>query len=78
MPDTSWNFKETTKRMSAAGWSQEAVKKYGKGRVAMWGEAAMFSAQTAIDKKFGLNAPYAKYNLQLLLNIIHWLYGKSG
>jgi len=73
MPDTSWNFKDTTPMISAAGWSQGAVMKYGKGKVAMWGEAAMFSAQNVNDIKFGLNAPYAKYNLQLLLNIIHWL-----
>lgn len=76
MPDTAWNFKETTPKISAAGWSQGAVKKYGKGRVAIWGEAAMFSAQTANDRKFGMNAPYAKDNAQLLLNIIHWLTGR--
>jgi hypothetical protein len=36
----------------------------------------MFSAQTANNRKVGLNAPYARYNLQLLLNIKHWLDGK--
>jgi hypothetical protein len=76
MPDTAWDFRSTTPKISAAGWSQGAVKKYGRGRVAVWGEAAMFSAQVANDQKFGLNAPYAKDNLQLLLNIIHWLDGK--
>ena len=76
MPDTAWNFRETTKKMSAAGWLQGAVMKYGKGRVAVWGEAAMFSAQTANGRNFGMNAPYAKYNAQLLLNIIHWLDGR--
>lgn len=73
MPDTAWDFKDTTPKLSAEGWSQGAVKKYGKGKVAVWGEAAMFSAQTVNDRKVGLNSPYAKYNLQLLLNIIHWL-----
>ncbi len=76
MPDTAWDFKESTQSMSAAGWSQGAVKKYGNGRIAVWGEAAMFSAQRANDRKVGMNSPYAKYNLQLLLNIIHWLDGK--
>ncbi len=73
MPDTAWNFSKNTPRVSAAGWMQGAVKKSGKGKVAMWGEAAMFSAQFGGNQKFGLNAPYAKDNLQLLLNIIHWL-----
>jgi hypothetical protein len=75
MPDTAWNFKDDTPQISVAGWSQGAVKKFGKGRIAVWGEAAMFSAQIAGEKKVkvGMNAPKAKYNYQLLLNIIHWL-----
>jgi len=77
MPDTAWNFKDDTPQVSVAGWSQGAVKKFGKGKIAVWGEAAMFSAQIAGEKKVkvGMNAPKAKYNYQLLLNIIHWLDG---
>jgi len=77
MPDTAWNFKDYTPQISVAGWSQGAVKKFGKGRIAVWGEAAMFSAQIAGEQKVkvGMNAPKAKYNHQLLLNIIHWLDG---
>ena len=75
MPDTAWNFKDDTPQISVAGWSQGAVKKFGKGRIAIWGEAAMFSAQIAGERKVkvGMNSPRAKYNYQLLLNIIHWL-----
>ena len=75
MPDTAWNFKDDTPQVSVAGWSQGAVKKMGKGKIAIWGEAAMFSAQLAGEQKVkvGMNAPKAKYNYQLLLNIIHWL-----
>ena len=75
MPDTAWNFKDDTPQVSVAGWSQGAVKKFGKGKIAIWGEAAMFSAQIAGEQKVkvGMNAPKAKYNYQLLLNIIHWL-----
>jgi hypothetical protein len=75
MPDTAWNFKDDTQQVSVAGWSQGVVKKFGKGKIAIWGEAAMFSAQIAGEKKVkvGMNAPKAKYNYQLLLNIIHWL-----
>jgi len=53
-----------------------AVIKFGSGKVAVWGEAAMFSAQIAGEKKVkvGMNAPKAKYNYQLLLNIfIGWI-----
>lgn len=77
MPDTAWSFNKDTPKISAAGKSQGAVKKFGKGRVAMWGEAAMFSAQLAGENKLkmGMNDPRAKYNYQLLLNIIHWLDG---
>jgi len=75
MPDTAWNFKDDTEKISVSGWSQGAVKKFGNGKVAVWGEAAMFSAQIAGEQKakVGMNAPKAKYNYQLLLNIIHWL-----
>ena len=75
MPDTAWNFKQDTPEISVAGWSQGSVKKFGKGKIAMWGEAAMFSAQIAGEQKIkvGMNSPKAKHNYQLLLNIIHWL-----
>lgn len=75
MPDTAWNFKEDTPQISVAGWSQGAVKIFGKGKVVVWGEAAMFSAQIAGNnkRKVGMNALEAKYNYRLLLNIIHWL-----
>jgi hypothetical protein len=77
MPDTAWNFKEDTPKISVAGWSQGAVKNFGKGRIAVWGEAAMFSAQIAGEQKVkvGMNSLKAKHNYQLLLNIIHWLDG---
>jgi hypothetical protein len=49
-----------------------------KGRVVMSGEAAMFTAQLAGPQQFpaGMNAPYARNNYRLLLNIIHWLDGR--
>ena len=77
IPDTAWNFKEDTPKISIAGWSQGAVENFGKGKVAVWGEAAMFSAQIAGQNKtkIGMNTPEAKHNYQLLLNIIHWLDG---
>ena len=77
LPDTAWAFRESTPRFNAEGWSQGAYMHYGKGRVVVFGEAAMFSAQLAgPDKaKAGMNHEVAKENFQLLLNIIHWLDG---
>lgn len=75
LPDTAWQFNENTKRESVKGLMQGAYKKFGKGRVVAFGEAAMFSAQLAGPNQFkmGMNSNVAKENYQLLLNIIHWL-----
>src|SRR5206468_2366506 len=51
------------RRVPIAGWCQGAVLKVGRGRVAVFGEAAMFSAQLAGYKQpMGMNAPEAKQN----------------
>jgi hypothetical protein len=78
MPDTAWVFPEGTPRINMKGWSQGAYLKYGKGRVVLFGEAAMFSAQLsgAQQNKVGMNSEKAPENFQLLLNIVHWLDGK--
>ena len=78
MPDTAWVFHPETPKVSAGGWSQGAYKKFGKGRVVMFGEAAMFSAQLAGPQqlKMGMNNEAAPQNYKLLLNIIHWLDGR--
>lgn len=78
IPDTSWVFDETTQEINASGWSQGAYKTYGEGRVVVFGEAGMFTAQLAGPNKIkmGMNHELASHNYQLLLNIIHWLDGK--
>lgn len=62
------------------GWCQGAVFAVGGGRVAVFGEAAMFSAQLAgaDQRPMGMNAPEAKQNHQLLLNVMHWLTRAKG
>lgn len=62
------------------GWAQGAVMNVGKGRLAAFGEAAMFSTQLAgaNQRPMGMNAPEAKQNHQLLLNIMHWLTRVEG
>ena len=78
IPDTAWVFEPQTPRINAKGLAQGAYKKYGKGKVVAFGEAAMFSAQLAGPQKarMGMNNDVAPQNFQLLLNIIHWLDGK--
>jgi len=70
-------FNQDTPRTPIQGWLQGAVTRRGRGRVAVFGEAAMFSAQLAGPQKapMGMNAPVAKQNSQFLLNVIHWLSG---
>ncbi len=69
---------DETPRIPVGGWYQGAVVRFGKGRVAVFGEAAMFSAQLGgPDRRpMGMNAPIAAQNPQFLLNVLHWLSGK--
>ena len=78
LPDTTWVFDENTTKINVKGWCQGAYKKYGKGKIVAFGEAAMFTAQLAGPEKIevGMNSEDAPENYQLLLNIIHWLDGK--
>lgn len=73
MPEVAWEFSKDMKMLPAEGLSQLAYSKYGKGRVVVAGEAAMFTAQRAGDIKFGVNSSLAPDNLRLLLNILEWL-----
>jgi len=49
----------------------------GRGRVAVFGEAAMFTAQVSGPERrpMGMNTPTAAQNPQFLLNVMHWLAG---
>lgn len=77
LPDTAWVFHPSTPRRAVAGWFQGAALRAGAGRVALFGEAAMFSAQIAGPDRspMGMNAPIASHNAQFLLNVMHWLCG---
>ncbi len=59
------------------GHLQGAVLTLGKGRMAAFGEAAMFSAQLSgpDQRPMGMNAPIARQNALFLLNVVHWLTG---
>ena len=59
------------KIVSAAGRAQALALSFGKGRVVVFGEAAMLTAQ---NQNFGLNYPGTD-DRQLVLNVMHWLTG---
>ena len=66
---------DDAKSVSVEGWCQGAIFCYGRGRVAVFGEAAMFSAQTFGEQQrpMGMNAEAASQNHQLALNVMRWL-----
>lgn len=73
-PRTAWKFSAKTRRRPVGGWLQGALLRRGKGRVAVFAEGAMFTAQrTARGRPLGLNVPAARQNRQLLLNVMRWL-----
>lgn len=75
MPETAWQFSEATPRVSGADRLQGVLLEVGRGRVAVFGEAAMFTAQTqgANGAPMGLRAPGAEQNKQFALNVMRWL-----
>lgn len=79
LPSVAWEFSERTPRVSADGLLQGAALRVGRGRVAVFGEAAMFTAQRGVENGevslFGMNHPEARDNEQFILNVIHWLTG---
>ncbi len=79
-PQEAGKFTSTTPSQSTRGLLQGAVLRHGQGRVAVFGEAAMFTAQTqilgdAVVHRMGMNDPEASQNAQFVLNVLHWLSG---
>jgi hypothetical protein len=76
-PRVAWQFETTTPERRVGGWLQGATLRVGRGRVALFGEAAMFSAQVAGPARLpvGMNAPMAEQNTRFVLNTLHWLMG---
>jgi len=78
-PRVAGEFSSETPAESARGLLQGAVLRHGQGRVAVFGEAAMFSAQSLVNGgkviSMGMNDPDAGQNPQFVLNVLHWLSG---
>lgn len=77
-PEVAWQFDEDTKTVELGNYTQGAIMEYGAGNMAVFGEAAMFTAQKIQtpqgEFKVGLNnTDLAPQNLKFLLNLMHWL-----
>jgi hypothetical protein len=73
-PDTAWRFSARTPKIMLGGYCQGALLEYGKGRVAVFGEAAMFTAQIVNGQTpVGFNSPDAPQNARFILNLIGWM-----
>jgi len=79
LPIAASVIEENTAVVSARGLIQGGVLRYGSGRVAVFGEAAMFTAQSWVQDGavgvMGMNHPDATENGQFVLNVVHWLSG---
>lgn len=77
-PQVAWQFNDsTTVPIPGSRALQGAVLRVGRGRIAVFGEAAMFSAQLGGPQRapMGMNHPVARQNGQFTLNVLHWLAG---
>lgn len=73
--DAAGQFRPDGPAVDVGGQLQGAVMTVGKGRVAVFGEAAMFSAQVVKQSGFrmGFNNARAPRNRQFALNLVRWL-----
>lgn len=79
LPEVAWQFDEATQALDAGGSLQGAVLRHGRGRVAVFAEAAMFTAQVVDGdppQRVGFNADGAEGNAQFVVNILRWLAGQ--
>lgn len=74
-PVIPFQVNSSTTRIPIEGWSQGAVLKFGKGRVAVFSEGMMFSSQLDVKTgaEHGLKSVGAEQNERFLLNVMHWL-----
>jgi hypothetical protein len=72
-PSQPGKIDNETPKENIKGWCHAATVEFKEGRVAVFGEAAMFTNQRSGDSSFGLGAVGAEQNEQFLLNVMHWL-----
>lgn len=77
IPEVAWQFDEYTERLGIDGNYQGAIMKYGKGKIAVFSEAAMFTAQSITQNgytfKVGFNSGFDHQNVEFIRNLLYWL-----
>lgn len=75
LPVVAWQFSPLTPNIRADGLLVGAAFTHGRGRVVVFGEAAMLTAQLAgpARERVGMNAPEAADHPKLVLNAVRWL-----
>lgn len=78
LPEVAWQFSPLTPNVRADGLLVGAALRHGRGRVVVFGEAAMLTAQLAgpARERIGMNAPGAADHPKLVLNAVRWLAGR--
>lgn len=73
LTDSAWKFAHAEK-LPLNGFVQGGLLNYGKGTIAAFGEAAMFTAQVVNGNyKVGFNSPDAPQNLNFIRNVFYVL-----
>jgi hypothetical protein len=80
LPEVAWQFSPLTPQLRADGMLVGVALTHGRGRVVVFGEAAMLTAQLAGPQRVpvGMNAPEAAHHPRLVLNAVRWLAGVTG
>lgn len=77
LPEQAWDFNDSTPYSDLSNMSQGAIMNFGKGRIAVFGEAAMFTAQSIKQNdntfKVGFNSSFASGNIPFIRQILKWL-----
>lgn len=73
LPEVAWQFDSATRTVPIEGWMQGGVRNVGAGRIAVFGEAAMFTRQETDGEAFGMETRFAPQNRSFLLNVMRWL-----
>ncbi|WP_298900650.1 DUF4350 domain-containing protein [uncultured Psychroserpens sp.] len=76
-PEIAWQFNDDTKTKDLEDNYQGAIMDFGKGKLAVFGEAAQFTAQTITNAsgtfKVGFNSKNAPNNIDFIRNLMLWL-----
>ena len=80
-PEIAWQFDEDTTSKDLEYSYQGAILDFGKGKLAVFGEAAQFTAQSVTNENgtfhVGFNSESAPNNVDFIRNLMLWLSSKD-